>query len=174
MLRPPVPHDYKVFLAILSSLAKDILLQAEVEITAEKRSAIPIAQLTFNILVSVPEFGDVFFTKLVQRVGGWPIPYAVPGTDYDNRKWESNEERFKVMGFRKSEENDSLETEAEFSSRAAGIMRVYFLILQFNPPHGPLGFMFQTTRYWSWFARLLGQRNLLQSPVAAELIYSKC
>ncbi|KAF7760171.1 hypothetical protein Agabi119p4_10847 [Agaricus bisporus var. burnettii] len=172
VLRPPTPHDFRVFLAILSSFAKDILLQAEVEITAEKRSAIPLAQLTFNILASVPEFADVFFAKLVQRVGGWPIPYAVPNQDYDGRKWENNEERLKVMGFRKSEEGNALESEAELSSRAAGIMRVYFLILQINPPHGPLSPMFQTTRYWSWFARILDEKSLMQSPITAELIYT--
>jgi nucleoporin GLE1 len=52
-------------------------------VTAEKRSAIPLAQVTFNLLESLEHFPTIFFAKLVQRCGGWPIPFVVPQVDLD-------------------------------------------------------------------------------------------
>lgn len=175
IIRPPTgAHHPQIHLAILSSLAKDILLQAEIETTAEKNSAGPLAQVTFNILSTVGDFADVFFAKLVQRIGGWPIPAVIPNKDFDNRPWTDRDEKLKVMGYRKSGDSDNFESEAEFTSRAAGIMRIYFSILKIVPTQNPLQPMFQLPRYWTWFARLLDERILLETAVAAQLMYSQC
>jgi len=39
-----------MYFALLSSLAKSILFQAETEVTAEEKSAGPLAQVAFNLL----------------------------------------------------------------------------------------------------------------------------
>src|SRR6202020_2730949 len=68
------------------------------------------------------------------------------------------------------------ETQADYITRVSGIMRVYFLILV-----GPGGVdrpmtakVWQSGRYWGYFARMLGGcvGSGLQSAVAAEILYS--
>lgn len=175
IIHPPSgPHHPHIYLCILSSLAKDILLQAEIETTAEKHSALPLARVTFNILSTVSDFSEIFFAKLVQRVGGWPIPIGLPSKDFDGREWQGRDEKLKILGFRKTGENESYESEADFTARVAGSMRIYFSVLKIVPTRGPLKTSFQLPRYWTWFARMLGERALLESAVAAQVMYSKC
>ncbi|EDR10205.1 uncharacterized protein LACBIDRAFT_318370 [Laccaria bicolor S238N-H82] len=162
-------HHPAVYAALLSSLAKAILLQAETEVTAEKRSAMPLAKVAFNLLDTLDHFPEIFFAKLVQRVGSWPIPAVVPAVDIDGKPWEN---RSKVMGYRKSENSDDLESPAEYGNRVSGIMRVYFHILKIPPRQQPLKPMFQLPRYWIWFARLIGERGLLETAIAPQLIYT--
>jgi nucleoporin GLE1 len=154
-------------MASLSSLSKSIIIQAETEVTAEKNAAPPISQAAYNLLTALDHFDDIFFAKLVQRVGGWPVPLAaVPLTgitDPDQQK--------KLSGFRKNDDGD-WETAEQRVSRVAGIMRVYFGILKHQPTQ-PLGKMFKTSRYWTWFARLLSERRAWEEAMTAELIYSK-
>ncbi len=107
------------------------------------------------------------------RVGAWPIPTVVPGKDFDGRGWANREERLKVMGLRKNGDGNVFESESDFTSRVAGIMRIYFSVLKIVPQRGPLKPMFQLPRYWTWFARLLGERALLETAVAAQIMYSK-
>jgi len=102
---------------------------------------------------------------------GWPIPAVVPAVDIDGKPWEN---RSKAMGYRKSENSDDLESPAEYGSRVSGIMRVYFHILKIPPRQQPLKPMFQLPRYWIWFARLMGERGLLETAIAPQLIYSLC
>lgn len=128
--------------------------------------------MAFNILFTVPDFPPVFFAKLVQRVGGWPIPFFIPDHDYDGRKWANLDEQKKINGFRKNQETGSYETEAAFVTRITGIMRIYFSILQIVPTKGPLQMFYQLPRCWIWFARMLGERVLLEKTVAAQLMYS--
>lgn len=109
----------------------------------------------------------------MQRVGGWPIPTVTPNKDTDGKDWANREERLKVMGFRKNGDGGGFESESDFTSRIAGVMRIYFSVLKIVPQRGPLKPMFQLPRYWTWFARLLGERALLETAVAAQLIYSK-
>ena len=65
------PHPPHIHHALLSTLAKSIL-QAETEVTAEKRSAKQLAHVAANLLGALSQFPEVFFAKLVQRarVGG--------------------------------------------------------------------------------------------------------
>ncbi|KIL64967.1 hypothetical protein M378DRAFT_553805 [Amanita muscaria Koide BX008] len=167
--RPPV-----IYHALLSSLAKAIISQAETEVTAEVRTAEPLSKVTVNLLENLDGFPPVFFARLVQRVGSWAIPVILPGTDHDGRPWKDNAEAMKVMGYRKGATGEETETTAEYCSRIAGIMRVYFHILKFRPMKGPLWAMFQTPRYWVWFSRMVGgqHRALLESPAAAYLIHT--
>ncbi|RDB15643.1 Nucleoporin gle1 [Hypsizygus marmoreus] len=173
IMRPPnMPaHDPHIYKALLSSLSKAILLQAETEVTAEKKSAKPLAQVAFNLLNTVPDFAEIFFAKLVQRTGGWPIPIVVPKEDIDEKPWKDEAARTKAMGYRKSSVSDDLESAAEYTTRVAGIMRVYFHILKI-PPRQPLQAMFQLPRLWIWLSRLAGERGLLETAVAPQLIYT--
>ncbi|KAF5381578.1 hypothetical protein D9615_005384 [Tricholomella constricta] len=185
VLHPPgLPaHHPAIYKALLSSLSKAILLQAETEVTAEKKSAGPLAKVTFNLLETLDGFAEVFFSKLVQRAGGWPVPYMVPPEDVGGGPWKDEDERNKAvdtaqrkaMGFRKGSNGgtgDDLETASEYNARVSGLMRVYFHILKFPPKHKPLHPLFKITRYWTWFTRILMDKRLLATAVAAQLIYT--
>ncbi|KAF8882102.1 GLE1-like protein-domain-containing protein [Infundibulicybe gibba] len=165
-------HHRAIYTALLSSLAKAILLQAETEVIAEKRSAQPLGQVTFILLDSLDGFSEIFFAKLVQRTGGWPIPVVVPNTDTGGQPWKDTADRTKAIGYRKSATGDDLETAAEYGARVSAIMRVYFHILKVPPSRQPLKPMFQLPRYWTWFARLMGERGLLETAVAPQLIFA--
>lgn len=174
LLMPTTPHPEEIYVPLLSSLAKAILLQAETEVTASKAAAIPLAQVTRNLLGTLPHFEDVLFAKLAQRVGGWAIPTSIPRSDIDSTPFDETSLR-KVMGYRDSE--DGKETQSDYVTRVAGIMRVYFLVLMgVGGLDKPLGKMWQTPRYWSYFARMLGGgvrggNTGIESAVAAEVLY---
>ena len=55
-------HPEPVYFALLSSLAKAILLQAETEVTAEKRSAGPLAQVAAHALGALAGFAETCVT----------------------------------------------------------------------------------------------------------------
>lgn len=174
ILVPDTHHHPAIYTALLSSLAKAIILQAETEVTTKKDSAEPLAQVACNLLGTLDGFPEVFFAKLMQRVGGWPIPCNIPSADFDGRPWADEAEKAKVRGLRrvtKEDGREGLESDAEYAARVAGVMRVYFCILQI-PPERPIKTMFQLPRYWTWFARLLSETRLLESVVAAQIIYS--
>ncbi|KAJ7160083.1 GLE1-like protein-domain-containing protein [Mycena filopes] len=176
IIMPPQRHPPMLYTGLLSSLAKILLLQAETEVTAEKKAAGPLAQVAFTLLDRLETFPDIFFAKLLQRCGGWPIPTAVPNADFDGRPWANDAERSKVMGYRRSvqlaEEKSGVEDTVEYMNRVAGCMRLYFHILKIPPPSRPMHPMFQLPRCWTWFARILGNYPLLETPVAAQLIYT--
>lgn len=159
----PLPSD--VYYASLSSLAKAILLQAETEVTAEKRSAKPIAQLTLNSINALEGFSVVFWAKLCQRTGGWAVPAPMPSKDVDGTPFTPTTYR-KASGLRE-------ETSADRTTRVAGIMRVYFSLLLL-PPSRPLPRDFQLPRFWMFVTRLIGQPALLQSSLATELLSGVC
>ncbi|KAF9458130.1 GLE1-like protein-domain-containing protein [Collybia nuda] len=166
------PHHEKIYTALLYSLAKAILLQAETEVTAEKRSAIPLAQVAFKLLEKLDGFAEIFFAKLTQRVGGWPIPAVIPTTDHDGTQWGADGDRIKAMGYRKSQIGEGLETTGEYTARISGIMRLYFHILKIEPTYRPLHPMFQLPRYWVWVSRLMDERGLLETAIAPHLLYT--
>jgi nucleoporin GLE1 len=180
---PTPPHPENLYHAVLSSLAKAILLQAETEVTATKKSAVPLSLVTASLLRRLPMFPEVLWAKLMQRAGGWCVPIVVqPEPDGEGegkgpvrRQWASPEERRKVMGYRDGE------TESEYLTRVAGMMRVYFLVM-WSPGIQDGGSaeeqrsmlrMYQPARFWVWFSRLLAAQGwgLLESAVGAEVIY---
>ncbi|KAJ6508342.1 GLE1-like protein-domain-containing protein [Mycena sanguinolenta] len=178
ILMPPQRHPPMLYTGLLSSLAKAILMQAEAEVTAEKKAAIPLSQVAFTLLDRLETFPDIFFAKLVKRCGGWPIPCGLPTVDFDGRPWTDDAERTKMMGYRRTAIHDDPnkpvppETIVEYMNRVSGIMRVYFHILKLPPQTRPMHPMFQLPRCWTWVSRILCDRALLQSPVAAQLIYT--
>jgi len=141
-------------------------------VTAEKRSAGPLAEVTANLLIRLPTFADILFAKLVQRAGGWAVPCVVPRTDVDGRPWKDEDERLKAMGYRKSggDEAAGLESTGEYVARVSGLMRVYFGVLKV-PMGGPVPGMFRVPKYWIWFSRMLGERGLLETAVAPQIMY---
>ncbi|OJT07083.1 Nucleoporin gle1 [Trametes pubescens] len=165
IIRPLQPHPPPVYVALLSSLAKAILLQAETEVTAEKRSAIPLAQVTTNLLCVLDNFADVFWAKLCQRTGGWPVPLVVPSNDSDGTAFNEDGRR-KALGYRG--EDESL---AEYSSRVTGMMRVYFhiLVARVNQPLDPV---VRLPRYWTFVSRMLKDPQLLDSSVAPQVLHA--
>ncbi|KAG7091875.1 hypothetical protein E1B28_008276 [Marasmius oreades] len=161
-------HGSPVYNALLSALAKCFILQAETEVTAEKRSVEPLAKVAFNCLDALQGFPEVFFAKIVQRVGGWAIPiYArsLPPMDHDGRVWKDVQERKKVIGYREGE------SESEYSDRVMGVMRLYFATLKVVPRERPLSGMWRMTRAWVWMARAVGEREVLESPIGAGVLH---
>jgi nucleoporin GLE1 len=165
IINPYFANEKPVYFALLASLAKAILLQAETEVTAEKRSALPLAQVTANLLGALNKFPDILWAKLVGRAGGWPVPCVVPDKDFDDAPYADEKAAVKARGYRSKEE-----TLAEHTTRVSGMMRVYFHVLCAPVPN-PLDPRFRSHRYWTWFARILSEPKLLESPVAAEVIY---
>ncbi|KAE9399596.1 hypothetical protein BT96DRAFT_939277 [Gymnopus androsaceus JB14] len=160
-----------IYTALLSTLAKALVLQAETEITAEKRSAIPLAQTTFNCLEQLEGFSEVLFAKMNQRIGPWVIPCPIPEKDFDGRAWKDDTEARKMQGYRLGEDGAVVETQNEYTDRVKGVMRLYFSVLKIVPRKAPLKKMFQLPRYWTWMARMLGSRTLLATPVGAEILF---
>jgi nucleoporin GLE1 len=152
----------------LSSLSKAILLQAETEVTAEKKSAIPLSIVTAHLLQRLPGFDEILWAKLIQRTGGWAVPIAIPkDADGDGTPWENDAQRRKVMGYRNEE------GESEYVTRIAGIMRVYFMTM-WAPVEidQPLEKLYQTPRFWMWFSRVLRSFDgeLVETAAGAEVI----
>ncbi|CAK5270529.1 unnamed protein product, partial [Mycena citricolor] len=174
VLAPPQPLPPILYKALLSSLSKAILLQAETEVTAEKKAAIPLALASFRLLEQLEAFPEVFFARLSHRCGIWLIPCPLPEKDHDGRPWADKVERQKMQGFRLSSSDDaeSWESMQEYSDRISGMMRLYFHIIRVVPQNKPLHPLFQLPRCWQWLSRLLNERSLLESPVAAQLIYT--
>jgi nucleoporin GLE1 len=164
VLNPPLPEPIRI--ALLSTVAKAIILQAETEVVAEAKSALPLGQVTANLLGALDGFSDIFWVKLVQRSGGWAVPASVPAADVDGTQFDKAA-YVKARGYRPGE------GPAEYMPRVSGIMRVYFAIL-FANVGAPLGRMFQRPRFWAFFARVASQPRLLASPVAAELLAGAC
>ncbi|KAN0082534.1 GLE1-like domain containing protein [Tylopilus felleus] len=168
LIRPPQGLSESLYQASLSSLAKAILLQAETEVTAEKKSAIPLAHVAANLLERLPAFADIFFAKLVQRTGGWPVPSVIPATDVGGIPWQ-DVTRIKAMGYRVN--NDEQESMGDFVTRVSGMMRVYFLVLAMPCTRLPDN-MFRLPRYWMYFARMMNDERLLSTAVAAQVLYA--
>ena len=168
LLQPNPPHPPEVYIPTLSSLAKAILLQAETEVTAKKESAIPLAAVAKNLLGSLPHFSEILFAKLVQRVGGWAIPCSVPSEDVDGIPFNRRDLE-KAHGYRFSEEGVR-ETQSDYIQRVSGIMRVYFHVVV-GEHDQPLMKMWQLSRYWAYFARMLGGNVGMHSAAAPEILH---
>ncbi|KAK7454071.1 Nuclear pore complex nucleoporin component [Stygiomarasmius scandens] len=162
LLSPFLPQLY---IALLSSLSKAFILQAEIEVTAEKKSVIPLAQVAFNCLDTLEGLPEVFFSKICQRIGGWAIPFSSPEKDFDGGPWANDDERCKVSGRKEGE------SESEYTDRVMGVMRLYFAVLKIRPTRQPLKEMWQLPRIWTWFARFMGEGGLLETPVGAQVLY---
>ncbi|GBE84307.1 hypothetical protein SCP_0602850 [Sparassis crispa] len=156
------PHETPVYYALLSSLSKALLQQAEMEVAVEKRSAKPLAEIAVRMMLYFDGFPDVFWAKLCQYAGNWVVPFPLPFIDYDGMPLEGDE-RAKAQGRRPDE------TVAEFIARVSGIMRVFFHILC-TTPENALDTVYRLPRYWAYFARMLQQPKLLESPIAPELM----
>ncbi|KAI0323758.1 hypothetical protein GY45DRAFT_1376095 [Cubamyces sp. BRFM 1775] len=163
---PTQPHPEPLYIALLSSLAKAILLQAETEVSAAKRSAIALAQVTATFLDSLNGFADVFWAKLCQRAGGWPIPIVVTARDTDGMPF-NNGARCKALGYRGKDEGL-----ADYTRRVSGVMRLYFQILVTPVPlDGPVAVVRLPT-YWIFLSRMLKEPQLLDSPIAPQVLYT--
>ncbi|KAI0315080.1 GLE1-like protein-domain-containing protein [Amylostereum chailletii] len=158
---PALPRP--VYFALLSSLSKAFILQAETEVTAEKRSARPLAFTAARLVGTLDGFADVLWAKLVQRTGGWCVPCSVPSEDSDGTPFDKD-------GWMKAKGRRNDEGASEFAARVAGIMRVYFWILHAPVTGTPLFRPLQRPKFWAYFARMISQPRLLAEPLAAELL----
>ncbi|EMD36459.1 hypothetical protein CERSUDRAFT_156135 [Gelatoporia subvermispora B] len=158
--------DSPIYPQVLAAIAKAILLQAETEVTAEKRSARPLGHVLAILLEQLQLFSQVFWAKFVQRAGGWPVPMAVPLKDFDGRAF-ADAERVKLRGRREDE------SVADFTARVAAYMRVYFHALCMPETQGAARDPpYRFARVWTYFSRMLDAPHILLNPVAPAIMYA--
>ncbi|KIJ49204.1 hypothetical protein M422DRAFT_247004 [Sphaerobolus stellatus SS14] len=153
------PHPESLYFAILSSLAKAILKQAETEVSARAVTAIPLAQVTIRLLTNVEHFSDVLYARMVQRTGGLAVPIPVP-----KPQGMGEVEYMKLRGYRTERE-----LQKDFDMRISGIMTLYFAILT-SEVSTPMPPMWSFPRYWAYFARLMSAPVLLRSDITTQII----
>ncbi|KAF8518688.1 GLE1-like protein-domain-containing protein [Hysterangium stoloniferum] len=152
------PHPQPLYMSVLSSLAKAILMQAETEVSARAVTAIPLAQVTVHLLTHVPDFSEVLYARMVQRTGGWAVPVTVPKpSDMTELEYK------KLRGYRTERE-----PQKDFETRVVGVMTLYFAILTTdvaNPMPNPWSF----PRFWTYLARLISTTALMRSDLAVAI-----
>lgn len=115
-----------------------------------------------NLLGSLDNFPDIFYAKLCQRAGGWPVPTVVPATDVDGTAFDSAG-HVKALGYRQDE------APSDYATRVTGVMRLYFHIMS-APVNQPLDPRYRLPRFWTYFSRMLSEPHLLQTHIAAEVL----
>lgn len=168
-VQPSPPHEETLYQALLSALAKSILLQAETEVSASNRTAVPLARVTALLLEALPGFGDALWARFIQRAGGWAVPFPPPpvsdGEDDVGRTLSSEEYR-KVCGHRSPEE-----TLGDYTSRVVGMLTLYFSILVTSTAlESPLPPQFAFPRLWAYVSRLMCMPGILKHPVAPQAL----
>lgn len=168
-IKPTPPHDERLYTALLSALAKAVLMQAETEVSASNKTAVPLARVTALLLDALPGFGDALWARFIQRAGGWAVPLHPPalsdGEDDVGRKLSAEEYR-RVCGYRSAEE-----PLADYSSRVVGMLTLYFTILVTSSTlSSPLPPRFAFPSLWSYVSRLMCAPEILKHPVAAQAL----
>ncbi|KAG8905447.1 hypothetical protein FRB99_008944 [Tulasnella sp. 403] len=167
-LRPTPDYPQPLYAALLSSLAKAFLLQAEAEVTAKPNTAFPLAKLIL-ILVDLghPLLPEMFMARLVGRTGGWAVGAVVP-----RYEGQSDDDYRKSLGYPPA---TSHETSTQFIDRLVGMMTLYAAILQ-TPPTSPGGASvshpFQIPRLWTLLARLVSTPQLVADRALPQVLYA--
>ncbi|KZS90190.1 hypothetical protein SISNIDRAFT_479576 [Sistotremastrum niveocremeum HHB9708] len=159
ILLPNPPHPPVLYTALLSALAKAFLLQAETEVTAKDDTALPIARVMVSLLISLPNFGDVLFARLVQRIGIWAVPFGAKPSPTATK-----EEKDAIMGVRREDTDNEKRLR-----RIRGVMTVFFCIMHTPHPQS-LPEKYRLGRFWTYIARLVSSRDLATTSVAVEII----
>ncbi|KAG8912938.1 hypothetical protein FRC01_004824, partial [Tulasnella sp. 417] len=152
---PTETYPPQLYLAILSSLGKAFLLQAETEITAKKDTAFPLARLILKIIdLGHPMLAEAFMARMGQ----------------------SDDEFRKALGHNP---NDNAQ---DFTNRLVGILTLYAAILQTPlgpsrpvfgqapqpPPFPP--YYFQLPRLWTLIARIASTPALIHDRSASLVL----
>ncbi|KAG9016023.1 hypothetical protein FRB90_003815 [Tulasnella sp. 427] len=169
---PTEAYPQQLYLALLSSLAKAFLLQAETEITAKKDTAFPLARLVLKIIdLGHPMLADAFMARMVGRTGGWSL-----GAVVTREPGQSDEE------FRKAHGHNPNDNAQDFMNRLVGIITLYAAILQTPlgasrpvfgqapqpPPFPP--YCFQLPRLWTLLARIASTPALIHDRSASLVL----
>ncbi|KAG8876478.1 hypothetical protein FRB97_004139 [Tulasnella sp. 331] len=178
-LAPTPSHPEKLYIALISSMAKAFLLQAETEVTAKPSTAFPLARLILKLVeLGHSTLPGIFMCRLLGRSGGWAL-----GTTIPRHEGQSDDDYRKTIGYL-SDENSS-----QYTDRVVGMITLYFAILQtpiqlpsstssFTQPQPSTSLsasippIFQFHRTWTWFARVASNTLLLENRAAAQLIYA--
>jgi hypothetical protein len=156
-----------VYLAGLSALSKAIILQAETEVTAAPKAAVPLAGVIVRLLTRLPEFHCVLWGRMVQRTGAWCIPCGVPSQEPSGERMGIKSKK-KAMGMKDGE------SAGDYVVRVAGLMRLYFEVMKISSDaQSPLENEWRFPRAWTWLTRLMGRLDMLGSPVAPHCIFGR-
>jgi nucleoporin GLE1 len=153
---------------LLSHLAKQLIKQAESEVSANDAAAFPLARLVVALLLrGHAAFGEMLFSRLVKKCP-WVIPYCPPRLPNQPRdEWEKSIGRL-------------AETLPEYIGRMSGIASLYFAILQtslsgisrMSQPPTPQQLLilvipqFRLPAAWTWLSNALRDPMPAQSPTA--------
>ena len=170
---PPDQAQHLHF-ALLSSLSKAFIAQAETEVTAHKEQAGPLARVAVNLIIAYPLFGEIFWAKLCELIGCWAagvMPRET--TEYETESGVTvveklsemdEKQRLKRVGARKEEALDVQ------MMRITGVLRLYFTMLFEDCPN-PLAPQYRTGRFWVYLSHMLSDEIVLKRPIAPEAIY---
>ena len=164
----PEPDSTHLHHALLSSLSKSFISQAETEVTAHKEQALLLARVAISLVVVYPFLGDIFWAKLCELTGCWAA--GVENLLLDDERFEnlSEKEKMKRSGVRKDESSEGQ------TIRIAGVLRLYFAMIIAAldiPISQPLPPQFRPGRYWLYLSHLLNSERTLGKTVAPEAIY---
>ncbi|KAG9095484.1 hypothetical protein FRC06_009758, partial [Ceratobasidium sp. 370] len=189
ILSPTPAHPTPVYTALLSALCKNLLLQAETEVTAKLATAYPLGRLVWMVTSRGHErLPHVFFARLVGRTGGWACGWALtrkPGI--------SDVEWRKMIGLELEGKNDpddkppTFESSAQYIDRLVGQLALYASTLQSplpaslpfptasnlltaGSPNASIPSVFRLPRLWTLLARILNSRELLGQAPAPQVL----
>jgi nucleoporin GLE1 len=148
-----------IYSALLSATAKAFLLQAETEVTAKPDTALPLAKVLVSLLITLPDFSQALYARLIQRVGFWAVPFPAPIPVNATK-----EEKDAIHGVRR-EDTDS----EKRLVRIGGIMTLLFCVMH-TPHPQPLPDYFRLGRFWTYISRLLSSKELCASNVSLEIL----
>jgi len=160
--------------ALLSSISKAVLSQAETEVTAHKAAARPLAQVIIALIAAYPLLGEIFWARMIGSIGVWAVGGIEPSLiEVDDATGERHEldgkEKLRRWGMRHDEPTDA------YVSRVAGVLRLYFEMLFVETDGANFGNVqlqpqFRPARLWAYLAQLINHDGMLKRVVAPEAI----
>lgn len=124
---------------LLNNLSKQAVKQAENEISANMKKAIPLANLLCLLSTNHPDLINYLYARMIKK-----CQYIAPV--YPKRETGDTDNQMRLrMGYRKADSSGKLEDETHFQDRMNGIAALYFGFLQARPsdfgvrsphPHG--------------------------------------
>ncbi|KLO06245.1 hypothetical protein SCHPADRAFT_838304, partial [Schizopora paradoxa] len=161
--------------ALLSSVSKAVLSQAETEVTAHKAAARPLARVIVALIATYPLLGEIFWARMIGSIGVWAVggiePTLIEVDDTTGERHELDAKgKLRRWGMREEEPTDA------YVSRVAGVLRLYFEMLFVEMDGLNLGNMqlqpqFRPARLWAYLAQLINHEGMLKRVVAPEAIY---
>jgi len=171
----PSADQQNLHFALLSSISKAVLSQAETEVTAHKAAAKPLARVIVGLIAAYPPLGEIFWARMIGSIGVWAVGGTEPSLiEVDDTTGERHQldvkGKLKRWGTRQDEATDA------YVARVTGVLRLYFEMLFVEADGMNLGNVqlqpqYRPTRLWAYLAQLINNEGMLKRAAAPEAIY---